>query len=336
VASPFEPILQAAARGHVSPAYLLLGEEVLLRQEFVSRLLPLLLPPGMEPLNLDVLSGPEIGAADLDTRCRTVPAFAPRRVVLLKEVDRLRADVWDALLAYLDAPVPTTCLICVAEKLDPGHRGLRRIDGAGKVLRFTAPRDEAARERHSTQWIRERARRQGKSLSPEAERLLLTLQGPDLLRLSQEIDKLCLFVGDEREIDLDAVERLVGAGRVRGIFELTAAVSRRDLAVALRVLRHLLNRGEEPLGLLGMLARQFRLLLRAKELLGEACPPADISRLLGVPRPFLPELLEGARASSHSQLEQGLTRLRDLDGQLKSWSRARPLYLELAVIDLCR
>jgi len=319
----------------VARVYLLLGEEVLLREAFLSRLLSTLLPPGMEILNLDILAGSETASADLAVRCRTIPAFAPRRVVLLKEVDRLRSEVWEAMLGYLDAPSPTTCLICIADKLEYGHRVLKRIEEVGKVLRFALPRDEGGRERQCQQWMRERARLQGKSLTPEAERLLLTLQGPDLLRLSQEVDKLCLFVGERQQIDPEAVESLVGQGRVRGIFELTAAVGRRDLDGAVSCLRHLLERGEEPLGMLGMLARQLRLLVRAKELLAQPSPPAEISRLLGVPRPFVSEILEAARLSSLPRLEQGLARLLDLDRRLKSSGGGQPLYLELAVIDLC-
>src|SRR3970040_571018 len=126
--------------------------------------------------------------------------------------------------------------------------------------------------------MRQRARQQGKSLTPEAERLLLTLQGPDLLRLSQEVDKLCLFVGERQEIDPEAVEAL---GRV------------------------------------GMLGRQLGPLVRAKEPLAQASPPAEISRLLGVPRPFVSEILEAADISSLPRLEQGLARLLDVDRRLK-------------------
>ena len=318
----------------MAPVYLLLGEEVLLREEFLSRLLSAVLPPGMEPLNLDTLSS-ETAGAEIVTRCQTIPAFSPRRVVLLKETDRLRTEAWDALLAYLDAPSPTTCLIAVADKLEHGHRGLKRMEQVGKVLRFSLPRDEEGRQRQCQQWMRERARQQGKLLSPEAERLLLMLQGPDLLRLSQEVDKLCLAVGDRQQIDLEAVETLVGPGRVQGIFELTGAVSRRDLEGALSCLRSLLERGEDSLGILGMLARQLRLLVRAKELLAGSSPPAEISRLLGVPRPFVSEILEGAKVSSLPRLEQGLIRLLDLDRRLKSSGGGQPLSLELAIIDLC-
>jgi DNA polymerase III delta subunit len=84
-----------------------------------------------------------------------------------------------------------------------------------------------------------------------------------------------------------------------------------------------------------MLARQLRLILRAKELLATSHPPAEISRLLGIPRPFLSEILEGATRSTLPGLERGLVRLLDLDRQLKSWGRGQSLYLELAIVDLC-
>lgn len=319
----------------MAPAYLLVGEEVLLREEFLSRLLRALLPSGMEPLNLDVLVGTEAAGEDLITRCRTVPAFSPRRVVVLKEADRLRPEVWESLLAYLATPASTTCLICIAEKLDSADRKLQRLEQVGKVLRFAPPRTEEERQRRTQRWITERARQQGKSFTPEAEMLLLTLQGPDLLLLAHEVDKLCLFVGDRVQIDLEAVEALVGHARVQGIFALTRAVGHRNLEGALSCLRDLLVRGEEPLRIVGMLARQVRLLLRAKELLAESRPPAEISRLLGIPRVFLSEILEGAKISSVAGLEGGLARLLDLDRALKSSGKGQSLYLELAVIDLC-
>lgn len=319
----------------MAPVYLLLGEEILLRQEFLSRLLKALLSPESEALNLDVVMGHEASGADIAVRCRTVPAFAARRVVVVKDADRLRTEAWEAIVACLEAPSATTCLICVADKMDERNPALGQIERVGKILRFTAPRSLDERQRWCRRWIRDRARELGKSLNPEAELLLLNLQGPNLLRLSQEVDKLCLFVGEEGEITLEAVGALVGEGRVRDIFELTGAVSRRDLEAGLSCLRRLLERGEDPLGILGMLARQVRLLLRAKELLVQSRPPADVSRLLGVPRQFVSEILEGARASSLPRLEQGLARLLEADRAIKSWGRGQSPYLELAIINLC-
>jgi len=143
-----------------------LGEEILLRQEFLSRLLKALLPPGMEALNLEILSGYEAAGADVAARCRTVPAFSPRRVVMLKDADRLRMEAWKGILAYLEVPSPTTCLICIADRLDQRNPAVQQIERTGKTLRFAAPRSEEERQRWCQRWIRERAQHQGKSLNP--------------------------------------------------------------------------------------------------------------------------------------------------------------------------
>jgi DNA polymerase-3 subunit delta len=314
----------------VAPAYLLLGEEVLLREEFLSRLLEALLPPGMEALNRETVLAEEVDAPHVVAHCRSVPAFAPRRVLLIKEADRLRNEVWDPLLSYLEAPCPTTCLILTARKLDQRSRLFRSLQRLATVLRFTAlgPGD-------LERWLQERAKRQGKLLTPEAQLLLLNLQGAELLRLAQEIDKLCLFVGERRRIEAADVVAVVGEARIREIFELTAQVGRRDMVGALTCLRRLLEAGDEPLQILGMLARQVRLLLKAKELLTESASPTEISRALGVPMPFLPELLEEAKASPSAQFERGLARLLKLDRDLKSRGKGQPLHFELALIDLC-
>lgn len=314
----------------MAPAYLLLGEEVLLRDEFLSRLRNALLPSGLEALNLEALSGEEVDASDLVTRCRSVPAFAPRRVLLVKDADRLRGEVGDALSAYLEDPCPTTCLILTAQKLDQRSRLFRSLQRRAVVLRFTPP-GRGGLER----WLQERAKRRGKLLTPEAQLLLLDLQGAELLRLAQEIEKLCLSVGERRRIEAADVIAAVGEARVRGIFELAAQVGRRDAVAALACLRRLLDGGEEPLQILGMVARQIRLLLKAKELLATATPSAEISRALGVPPPFLPELLEEAKAFPPARLERALTRLLALDRDLKSRGRGQSIPLELAIIDLC-
>jgi len=314
----------------VAPAYLLLGEEVLLREEFLSRLLEVLLPPGMEALNCETVLGEEVEAPHLVVRCRSVPAFAPRRVFLVKEADRLRSEVWDTLLSYLEDPCPTTCLVLTARKLDQRSRIFRSLQRFAVVLRFPTL-ERGGLER----WLQERAKRQGKVLTPEAQLLLLDLQGTELLRLAQEMDKLCLSVGERRRIEAADVVAAVGEDRMRRIFELTAQVGRRDMVEALTCLRHLLEAGEEPLQILGMLTRQVRLLVKAKELLAESRSTAEISRALGVPMPFLPELLEEAKASPLSQFERALARLLTLDRDLKSRGKGQPIHIELAIIDLC-
>ena len=322
-------------RGQAAPVYVLYGPEVLLKERFFQDVIVRLLPPGLRDLNLEVLHGDATDPADLAARCRTLPALAPRRVVLVRGAERLSASAWSALETALAPPSESTCLfLLLATERD-------RLEGPAKRFAETVPGAVALafaplREGDARTWLREEARRLGKRLTPEAAGLLVSLLGPDAQRLAAELEKLTLFIGEGEQVEAQTVEALVGEERVRRIFELADAVASRDLEAALHLSRRLLALGESPLALLGMLARQLRLLLRAQEGLAAGKRGADLARGLGVQAFLGPRLEAQARQASPAWAEAGLKRLARLDAELKGGRRDEALSLDLAYLDLCR
>jgi DNA polymerase-3 subunit delta len=321
--------------GKIAPVYLLYGPEVLLKERFFQDVIVRLLPPGLRDLNLEVLHGDATDPADLVARCRTLPVLAPRRVVLVRGAERLSASAWSALETALAPPSESTCLfLLLATERD-------RLEGPAKRFAETVPGAVALafaplREGDARTWLREEARRLGKRLTPEAAGLLVSLLGPDAQRLAAELEKLTLFIGEGEQVEAQTVEALVGEERVRRIFELADAVASRDLEAALHLSRRLLALGESPLALLGMLARQLRLLLRAQEALAAGKRGADLARGLGVQAFLGPRLEAQARQASPAWAEAGLKRLVRLDAELKGGRRDEALSLDLAYLDLCR
>jgi DNA polymerase-3 subunit delta len=91
---------------------------------------------------------------------------------------------------------------------------------------------------------------------------------------------------------------------------------------------------EEPLRLLGMIVRQYRLLLMVKELMARGTTPRDMEKELDLRGWQLRKLQEQARRSSIAQLEEIYTRLRDTDVSIKT-GRAEPrMALVLLVAEL--
>ncbi|MGH7363905.1 MAG: DNA polymerase III subunit delta, partial [Candidatus Methylomirabilales bacterium] len=267
--------------------------------------------------------------------CLTLPALAPRRVVLVRGAERLPASAWPALGTALTPPPESACLLLLLaterDRLEgPPKRFAESVPGA-VAMAFTPLREGEART-----WLREEALRLGKRLTPEAAGLLVSLLGPETQRLAAELEKLTLFIGEGEQIEAGSVEALVGEERVRRIFELADAVASRDLEAALHLSRRLLALGEPPLALLGMLARQLRLLLRAQDGLAAGKRGPDLARELGL-QPFLgPRLEAQARQVSPAWVEGGLKRLARLDAELKGGRRDGALSLDLAYLDLCR
>jgi DNA polymerase-3 subunit delta len=88
------------ASGRVAPIYLLLGEESFLRDAAVAMIRRAVL--GEDDVgggfNYDLLYGDETDALEVLNRCDTLPAFAPRRLVIIREVGGLRARETERLL----------------------------------------------------------------------------------------------------------------------------------------------------------------------------------------------------------------------------------------------
>jgi DNA polymerase-3 subunit delta len=98
------------------------------------------------------------------------------------------------------------------------------------------------------------------------------------------------------------------------------AVSTGNLIEAVRMLRLLLVEGEEPLKILALLARQFRLLWKTKAYLTEqkSLSTSQIAVKVGVSPRLAENLQKHVQRFSQIKLKQSLKRLYEVDVALKS------------------
>jgi DNA polymerase-3 subunit delta len=87
-------------------------------------------------------------------------------------------------------------------------------------------------------WLTAYVRSKQQQIAPQAVAMLSEYIGPDLGRLTNEIDKLLLNVKPGQAIDEDLVQRLVGISKDYNIFELQRALVQRDVLKANRILHY--------------------------------------------------------------------------------------------------
>ena len=303
--------------GPPPPAYYVGGSDGFRKREEIARLSAELVPPGLAALNLEQVSALSLAGGEFTARARTMPVFGPRRVLIVRDAQRGKADLVAEVLAYLARPNPDTVVLFVDEEEDP--QALRRR-GPSKIVEALARHRGAVRECRSPtgtvleRWIQERAGRAGKRLAPEAVQALLELAGGTLAILDQEIEKLTLFAGERGAIEREDVLAVVGDARVTGVRELTEALRRRDAAAALRAFDRLYREGVPLPYLLAALSREVSGMLR-----GGAGPGAEggISR-------FAAPLVHRALGS-----------LSRVDEAIKGGSTNPRLVLERALLEIC-
>jgi DNA polymerase III subunit delta len=251
------------------------------------------------------------------------------------------AEYSDRLLAYLPTMPTSTRLFLVESKTLNANNPILKYAQQGQngyVREFKPLGEEKLRD-----WLQQRTKDQVAQLTREGANLLAVSLGHNLRLLDQELAKLAGFVGYGRPITADDVRTLVNAVQEADIFGLVDALGLRQREQAIRRLQELLASGANELYLLTMVARQFRLILAAKDL---AMPgtsgavkrkPDEIGQELNIRHGFIVDkLLKQAQQFSIQELEEIQRRILAVDQALKTGRSEGPLALELLVVEICQ
>jgi DNA polymerase III subunit delta len=340
-----EQALAEAAKGELRPVYLVAGEETYLAGGVVSALKAATLQGGVKGLNEDQY---QAGEADVDrvlADARTLPMMAKRRFVLVRGLERWEPkaggksegkvtdkDPLEKLLDYAKAPSPSTVLVLLGAGVDKRRKlyTVARSDG------FLVACEALARA-ELPHWIERRVAARGCRISPSVADLLAELTGPDLAPVADAVERLCLYVGDAGEIGEDSVATCIVRLRSASVWELVAAVGRRDAGAALAALADVYDPQDRGLRLLGVLAWSTRQLLRFDSAIRGGASPDQAAIRAGAPPFKARELSQQVKALPRADLERWPELLARLDLELKGGTRRPPqAVLEAAILKLCR
>jgi DNA polymerase-3 subunit delta len=331
--------VREAEAGELKPFYLLVGEEAFLMRAALSALREGALRGGIEGLNHDQLDAGDASVEQALSIARTLPMLAPRRFVLLRNVERWEGketksgvSPLDRLVDYASAPVPSTVLVATAPKLDKR----RRLYTSGKKLGFLVECDPLPAH-ELPRWVRGRAEGLGHPIAQDVAGLLAELCGPELSPVNDALERLSLYVGSGQPISEEALAECVVRVRPTTVWELVSAVGERNTGRALQALAQVYEPQDRGLRLLGVLAWQTRQLLKFESALRRGQSPQDAAKTAGAPPFKAKDLARQVKQLPREQLESWLPVLARIDLDLKGGSERPPkAILEHALIELCR
>ncbi len=232
----FDVLQRSLVKGDLQPVYYFHGDEELLKDEAIRRILELAVDEATRDFNLDRRRAPELAADDFRALVDTPPMLAARRGVVLTEVECLQQKrpkaqgLKAAVVAYLEHPSPQTVLVLVqsaGEKPDPDLQA-----GACAVAFEALPPERVGR------WIHHRAAAEGLRLEDDAARHLQDALGDDLPQLAAELAKLAAATGG-RPATVADVSDLLGVRHGETVHDFVDAVSSRRFVAAAGMVPHL-------------------------------------------------------------------------------------------------
>ncbi len=272
--------------GALSGVYLLEGTEEYIKQQALARLCAKLLPPGLEQMNLTDLQNPD--ADSLMAAAETLPFLGEKRVVVVRECDLLTSgrkqeneDKAEALLSYLEHMSPSTCLVFTVKGKADGRKKLYTyLKKRDAIVDFSPMSDGEAQE-----WARRSMKALGKQMDGETAAFLIFTVGRDAALLRQEMDKLVGYAGEREAVTARDIEAVCTKSLECTVFQMVDAQVAGKNEEAFRLLSDMEHSGEDRMGILAMLLRQYRILYHMRCLTEERVPPQNLASLLGIP-PF--------------------------------------------------
>jgi len=308
-----DEFLRQLKRKRFAAAYLLLGGDLYSRDLCRERLIAAAVPEPARSLAVAKFSLKEARLADVLRQAQTLPMLSPRQVLVVSEVESADDPELEALQAYFEDPSPFTILLFEAERLDRRTKLAQLLENECAVLELESPREDAELLEVAHKFAKEL---KVKLESAAAEELVLAL-GSDLGCLRRELEKLRSHVGIRGTITVEHVAALVPTVRQFTVFELADLLAEGRRSDALARVRRLLEAGESPVGLVGLLAWLYRRLLQAQAL-PQNITVWEAAQRLGVPRFRVEALLRGARRFSRAELQRAFSWLLEADWRLKS------------------
>ncbi|HET9959768.1 MAG TPA: DNA polymerase III subunit delta [Polyangiaceae bacterium] len=342
--------VQEARERKLRPVYLVLGDEAHLVRGVVEALRTATLEGAVPGLNEDHMDAAQRSVDDALSAARTLPMLARRRLVLVqrlehwenraaaenaeKAADKARGkgvsvEPFERLLEYAKSPSPSTTLILTGTGIDKR----RKLYSAARTDGWLVQCDQLGRA-ELPGFVEREAKRRSARLGPQIADLLAELLGPELGPVVDAVERLALYAGGE-VITEEMVQACVVRLRMATVWELLAAVTRRDLGAALKTLGDVFE-PNEAVRLTGLLAWSARQLIRFEAALSAGASPQDAAQQAGAPPFRARELQQQIKSLPRPVLEGWLPILARLDGDLKGGSKLPPqAVLERAIFELC-
>jgi DNA polymerase III subunit delta len=225
MASAGEKALHSALKKRVfDPVYYLFGEDDFLKERATRDLIEAAVDPTTRDFNLELRRANELDAETLDALLSTPPMLAERRVVVLRDVDKLKKSARTLLDRYLTRAAHDTVLVLVAPSGAKADKTLSDRSTAVEFAPLTGDR--------LPRWLAYHAQHElGRTITPEAVTLLVEAVGGDLAQLAIELEKLASYATET--IDEHAVAEVVGVRRGESLGDLLDAVAAKDASTAL-------------------------------------------------------------------------------------------------------
>ena len=216
-----------------APLYLLQGDESYYIDLVSDYMESHILSDAEKGFNQTIFYGKDTDMLSIVSAAKRYPMMSDYQLILVKEAQTIKK--WDELLAYAEHPLTSTLLVFCHKygTLDKRLKVSKAIVKNGVVLESKKLYDDKV-----PAWINDYLKEKGYRTDPRTCALISEYLGNNLEKITNELDKLLLNYPAGTAIGAKEVADNIGISKDFNVFELTAALGKRDVFKANHIISY--------------------------------------------------------------------------------------------------
>lgn len=289
-------LLKQIKKGEFKQVYAFDGEEPFYIDMLCDAFEKDALQPHEKDFNFTTFYGKDADWSAVVNECRSYPAFAQRRLVILKEASQLKG--FAELDSYIQNPLDSTIFVIAHKhkKIDGRSSVLKSIKKHGVYLTF-----DKIKEYNLSDWILNYCVSKNIKISAVNADLLATYLGADLQKIANELEKVLINIQPNEEVTAELIEKYIGVSKEYNAFQFNTAILERNVEKSFQIVNYFISNPKEgPLVMVtSLLYGQFAKLYQYHYARG--MQPKDIAAVLKINPYFVKDFQKSAQHYSLSQ-----------------------------------
>ena len=311
----FDSIMHDLKQRNYLPIYYLMGEESFYIDKISDYIAENVLTPEERDFNMTVMYGADVTGKDVVEVARRYPMTSEHQVVIGKEAQKLKG--LEPLEKYVEKPLASTILV-FCHKYGVADRRKKVYSEMAKV--GVVFESKKLRDRDLIPFIGKYLQARGASIDPKSEQIIADSIGPDLNRLTSELDKVLIALpADDKRVTPEVVERQIGVSKDFNTFELRDAIVNRNVYKANQIANYFdINpKAGSFYQILPLLFNYFQNLMIAFYCPQRASQEA-VAKWLDLKSPWAAkDYMTGMRNYSGMKVMQIISKIREIDAKSK-------------------
>lgn len=335
----YEDMLNDIKKNTIKPVYLCYGTEKYLQDWLLKELKRKYIDKNFESLNYICLDGKEAGFDRIHNACETLPFMSDKKIVIVDDFLEGKKDMSKELekeiAEYILKLNNKTCLVFLSnsEKIGKGPI-IKSIKKAGMIVELKRIKGEELNK-----WILQIFNKYNKNISKS--NIYYLLQNSSYLEyksdktlydIENEVEKICNYVGDRKEVIEDDINKVLIKSIESNIFRLVDGIGQKRCDIALNVFNEMILENEPLQLILFMIIRQFRLIYKAKLLEDKGYSQGDIARKLSINLFIAKKVISQGKNFSISELESALEKSLNTEENIKQGNMDAKLAAEMLIV----